>query len=54
MATDLWLTRGQPQSTDSEHEGEGGGEKFDRNQKLKEVRYTLVHTVDQEIIFVVK
>lgn len=35
MATDLWLTRGGPQLTGNEQEGEG--EKFDRNQKLKEV-----------------
>ena len=36
MAADLWLTKDGPQSTSSEREGQEG-EKFDRNQKLKEV-----------------
>ena len=45
MATELWLTRGRPQSTGSEREG-GDGETFDRNQKLKEVYACtcMVHT----------
>ena len=36
MATELWLTRAGPQLTGDEGEGENG-EKFDRNQRLKEV-----------------
>ena len=42
MATDLWLTKDGPRSTlDSEREREKR-EKFNRNQKLKEVWYTLI------------
>ena len=36
MSTELWLTRAGPQLTGDEGEGENG-EKFDRNQRLKEV-----------------
>ena len=36
MATELWLTKAGPQSISDERDGEEG-EKFDRNQRLKEV-----------------
>ena len=40
MATKLWLTRAGPQSIGDERDGPGEkGEKFDRNQKLKEILY---------------
>ena len=45
MAADLWLTKDGPQSTSSEREGQEG-EKFDRNQKLKEVWHTLIFMYD--------